>query len=111
MIHKNISILANEHPLEQAAFRVLCGMFAVLFCAYFYFVGLSVVNVIARKEAAVRSDNLEGAISVMEKQFFALNTTMSEQSAHSFGLTDIIATDYVYRPGTAAVALPQGGGI
>ncbi|HEY4488323.1 MAG TPA: hypothetical protein VJB97_02305 [Candidatus Paceibacterota bacterium] len=100
-------MLAVEHPLEQAVFRVLCVLLAVLFCSYFYFVGLSVINVIARKEAAVGSDSLESTISEMEKEYFALNTTVTEGSAASLGLKEIAATDYVYRPGTAAIATPE----
>ena len=43
----------------------------------------------------------------MEKEYFALNTTVTEGSAASLGLKEIAATDYVYRPGTAAIATPE----
>ncbi|MHB1086878.1 MAG: hypothetical protein ACYCZ0_03980 [Minisyncoccota bacterium] len=47
--------LAVEHPYESAFLRALMLILLVLCAGYLYFVGASVLNIIARKEAAFKA--------------------------------------------------------
>ena len=108
-MNKQISILAVEYPIERVAFLVLSGMLAILFCAYFYLVVASVLNIIARKEADASAATMQGTIGSMEEQYFALSQQITPQAAAQAGLTPIAQTQYVYRTGNAAIATPAGG--
>ena len=84
------------------AFSVLvCGCLA-LASFYTYFVGSSVLNIIARKEAIAEIARLEGAIASMEREYFELTKAMSPLAAGLLGLTPVSDTNYVQRPGNAA---------
>ncbi|MFA7310178.1 MAG: hypothetical protein WC050_04720 [Candidatus Paceibacterota bacterium] len=104
MMNKKISILASEHPLEQQAMRALFALLVLLLCGYLYFVGASVLNIMARKEASAKTTNLQSAIAGMEQQYFALSQSVDASSAHALGLAPVTGTQYVYRPGNAASA-------
>lgn len=103
-MNKHIAILSVEHLYERTAFRVLFAVLGILLCSYLYFVGSSVLNIIARKEATRASASLQGAISQLEKEYFVLTESVTPASAESIGLAPIGTTLYVYRPGNAAVA-------
>lgn len=104
MMHKKISILASEHPFERAVMQSLFFALAALLCAYLYFVGASVIHIIARKEATAQTVRLESAIAVMEQQYFALSRSVDGASASELGLAPVSGTHYVYRPGNSASA-------
>jgi hypothetical protein len=106
---KKISILANEYPTERIVFLALFGFLAILFCAYFYFVSASVLNIIARKEADAQSARMQGSIGSLEEHYFALSQAITPEAAANLGLTPIARTQYVYRPGNAAIAAPTRG--
>jgi hypothetical protein len=103
-MHKKISILASEHPFERTAVQVLFGVLVLLLCAYLYFVGASVFNIIARKEATAQTAGLQSAIAEMEQKYFALSQSVDNGSAATLGLAPVSGTTYVYRPGNAASA-------
>ncbi len=101
---RQMPILAIEYPIERVALTVLVSFLAILFCAYFYLVVASVLNIIARKEADARSARLQSDIGTLEHQYFELSQSITPQSASEMGLAPIQATAYVYRPGNAASA-------
>ncbi len=103
MMNKRISILSIEHPLERTALQVLFGATIFLLCLYLYFVTASVLNIIARKEASAAAANISTKIAMMEQQYFDLSSAVNPETAPSLGLAPIEGTDYVYRPGTAAI--------
>jgi hypothetical protein len=103
--------LAVEHPYESAFLRALMLILLVLCAGYLYFVGASVLNIIARKEAGTETTRLQSAIAVMEQEYFALSHSVDESIATSIGLTNLRDTQYVYRPGTAVAATIPGNGI
>lgn len=103
-MNKQISILAVEHQAERLALSVLSIIVGLLFCSYLYFVGASVLNIIARKEADAQSLGIQGSVGVLEEQYFALSQSVTPQDAPSLGLAPVSQTAYVYRPGDAAVA-------
>jgi hypothetical protein len=103
-MNKKISILAIEFPYERAAARVLFALLVLLLCGYVYFVGASVLHIIARKEASAKTTQLQSAIASMEQQYFALSHSVDKSTAGELGLAPVSGTQYVYRPGNAASA-------
>lgn len=93
-----------EHPLEQTAFRWMVALVVVFLCAYLYFVSLSVLNVIARKEALSEIAKLQTSTSDMEHDYFALSQGVVPSEGESLGLSPISAISYVYRSGNTAMA-------
>lgn len=111
MMQKNISILSLEHPLESVAMRALFAVLFVFLCGYLYFVGASILNVIARKEASAHVGQLQTAIAGMEQKYFSLSQAVDPSEAQSLGLAPISDTQYVYRPGQTAAATIQSNEI
>ncbi len=101
-MNKHLAILSLEYSYERVAFRVLFAILGVILCGYLYFVGASVLNIIARKEASRASVSLQSSIAGLEKQFFALSEGVTPETGSSLGLTSVNATDYVFRPGATA---------
>ncbi len=93
-----------EYSFERVAFRVLFALLGVILCGYLYFVGASVLNIIARKEASRSSVSLQSSIASLEKQYFQLSAAVTPQTGSSLGLSELSDTDYVYRPGATAAA-------
>lgn len=104
MMHKRISILAIEHPFERMARQGLFALLGILIIAYLYFVGASVLNIMARKEATASAVRIQSAIALMEQEYFALSQDVNPSAARELGLAPVSRTNYVYRPGNAASA-------
>jgi hypothetical protein len=105
-MNKNLIALSIEYSYERVAFRVLFALLGIILCGYLYFVGASVLNIIARKEASRSSATLQGSIAGLEKKYFLLSEAVTPQTGASLGLAPVSATDYVYRPGATASAQP-----
>jgi hypothetical protein len=103
--------LVIEHPAESVILRWLAAIVVVFLCAYVYFVSLSVLNVIARKEALAGVAKLQGAISLMERDYFALSQKVVPSEGASLGLAPISNISYVYRSGNTAMADTAAGTI
>jgi hypothetical protein len=96
--------LSVEHPLEQTALRWLVALIVVFLCTYLYFVSMSVLNVIARKEALSQISRIESSISTKEHDYFALSEEVVPSTGDSLGLSPLSNITYVYRPGNTALA-------
>lgn len=96
--------LTTEHPAERTTFRVLVGALAVFAFLYVYFVGASILNVIARKEALVEMASLGNAVSQLERQYFAASQGIGPEDGTHLGLSPVKGTIYIHRPGNAALA-------
>lgn len=107
---RSVSLTA-EHPYENAVISALMLVLFVLACGYLYFVGASILNVIARKEASAETTRLQSSIALMEQEYFALAEHVDESIAADLGLVAIDTTQYVYKPGTAVAATIPGNGI
>ena len=103
-MNKHLAILSLEYNYERVAFRVLFAVLGVILCGYLYFVGASVLNIIARKEASHSSVALQSSIATLEKNYFLLSESVNPQAGQSLGLAPLHTTDYVYRPGATASA-------
>lgn len=105
-MNTHIAILSIEYPYERVAFRVLFAVLGIILCGYLYFVGASVLNIIARKEASRASQGIQSTIARLEKEYFVLSESVTPDSGIVLGLSPVRATDYVYRPGATASARP-----
>ncbi|MBI2612761.1 hypothetical protein HYW59_03030 [Candidatus Kaiserbacteria bacterium] len=96
--------LTAEHPAERLFLRLLISAVVVLACAYAYFVGATILNVIARKEALADSVNLATAVSKLEREYFAISQRVGPEDGTRLGLSPVSKTIYVHRPGNAALS-------
>ncbi len=103
-MNKPRAIIVIEHPLENAALRVLSALLLTLICSYLYFVGASVLNIIARKEALTEAAKLGTTISNSERDYFTIAESVTPESGASLGLAPVSAPAYVYRPSTVGQA-------
>lgn len=103
--------LTVEHPAERLMFRMLIAAVVLLACAYVYFVGATILNVIARKEALAQSINLATAVSKLESEYFTLSQQVGPESGARLGLLPVSKTIYVRRPGNAAAVILPGNEI
>lgn len=94
--------LTLEHPLERALWRVLIASVGLLAVLYLYFVGSSILNVIARKEAAAESQRLTSAVASLERDYYAFSEEIGPEDGSRLGLNPVAATEYIRRPGSAA---------
>ncbi len=95
---------AVEHPREQLIFKVLLGALVALACSYVYFVGATILNVIARKEAVAETASLETQVSKLENSYLAASKSVSPSDGARLGLAPLTQSSFVYRPGETAVA-------
>lgn len=103
-MNTQLGILSIEHVYERTAVRVLLALLCIALAGYVYFVGASILNIIARKEAARATASLQSRIAVMEKQYFALSEEATPSAGQVLGLLQLSGAEYVYRPGTTAAA-------
>jgi hypothetical protein len=87
-------------PQEEMAPRVLGSLIVVLAISYVALVSMSVVNVIASREAADRASSLRTIVGQLEHDYFVLSQGVTEGSGTSLGLTPVSRTDYVHVPGS-----------
>ena len=84
--------------------RVLVLTLFTLVCGYLYFVGASVLNIIARKEAILQVTERATAVGNLERNYFALSEGVTLESGSRVGLAPVSETHYVYRPGAMGIA-------
>lgn len=95
--------LTVEHPFEPAILRILAGLILLLGFAYVYFVGATILNVVARKDAMSQSASLTSAVSNLEREYFALSHELGPDDGTRLGLAPVSDTVYVHRPGNTAL--------
>lgn len=103
--------LTIEHPAEPAAFRSLVAVLGVLAVLYVYFVGSTVLNVVARKEANMQATSLASAVAQLESDYFAATQEIGPEDGARLGLAPVAQTEYVHRPGNAVVLTTPGNEI
>lgn len=96
--------LHTAFPREEGFVRVLGVMLALLAVSYLTIVSMSIVNVIARKEATDRMVALRAAVGELEREYFALSGDLTAASAETVGLAPVSDTNYIYRPGAVGSA-------
>lgn len=96
--------LTLEHPSERITLRLLLVALAALSSLYVYFIGVSVLNVIARKEALSEAANLTNTVAELERDYFVASQSIGPEEGTRLGLSPVLNTVYIHRPGNAAVA-------
>lgn len=91
--------------------RGLVLLLALISSLYLYFVAASVLNIIAKKEAASNSASLQSAIGQLEGEYFSLSQSVTPEAALSLGLTPLSQTSYVFEAGNTAAANVSGGSV
>jgi len=102
-LNKKITALSAEMPFEYLALRTLIVMVGILIFAYLYLVSASVLNVIAQREAAQASAQLESNIGVLEGRYFSLSKEVTPVHAEKLGLLPVSQSSFVYRLDTVGV--------
>jgi hypothetical protein len=96
--------LTVEHPHEQLVFRALAGTLVALGFSYVYFVGATILNVIARKETVRETAALETNVSKLERDYLVAAKAVTPRDGARLGLAPVTQSSFVYRPGATAVA-------
>lgn len=93
-----------QFSVRVAAFRgeghLLSLLYFILACSiagYVYFVGLSIMNVIANREASIESERLQSEVAALEQEYFELAKEVTPAAASEYGLTAPLATSFVKR--------------
>lgn len=101
--------LTVEHPAERIVFRTLVSALFLLAILYVYFVGATILNVVARKEAVAQTAHLASAVSELERDYFAISKAIGPEDGARLGLAPVANTVYIHRPGNAALAGQASG--
>jgi hypothetical protein len=95
-------IRAAAYAGEPYMLHALSLVLALCVCAYLYFVGISIMNVIVSREASVESERLQSIVGNLEEQYFTLAKTVTPESAGQFGLVAGADASFVRRGGAVA---------
>ena len=95
------------HPAEYVALRAIIFILLALACAYIYFVGVTALNVIARKEALSRATSLQSSLSALESDYYMASADITPEIGARLGLVAAEKTAYVKRPGATALSRPN----
>lgn len=98
-------------PYEEHAVRVVLAVLVLAVVGYLALVSMSVVNVIAQKEAADRATAIRSDVGALEREYFALSQEITVAEGEVLGLTPITATNYVQRPGALGSAQGTAPGL
>lgn len=93
------SVFVNALPSEELANKILCSMLVFLVVSYMAFVSLTIVNVIAQREAGEKSTALRAIVVELEQDYFLLSHDIGESDGAHLGLAPIKGASYVHRPG------------
>ncbi len=94
---KNKSIRTKILNIKVQAFSILLLLVAVLLTGYVTLLGLSIKNVIVRKEAEVKMANLQAEVSKMEREYIMRVSDISRDRASGVGLTKIVSKSFAER--------------
>ncbi len=83
--------------IRVRTFTVVSLMVAVLLSSYVALVGLSVKNVIVRKEAETKAAYLRAKVSEMEREYIVRVGDISEARAEGIGLAKIESKSFTER--------------
>ncbi|MDP3645803.1 MAG: hypothetical protein Q8R25_01835 [bacterium] len=93
--HRRVSIAAFSGESHVLQFFMLA--LALCVAGYLYFVGVSIMNVIAHREASVESDRLQSIVVNLEEEYFKLSKGVTPEMGAHLGLQKTSATSFVRR--------------
>ncbi|MFZ2886567.1 MAG: hypothetical protein WA021_01970 [Minisyncoccia bacterium] len=93
-----------QRSVSVAAFRGESHVLSILYltlglcvAGYLYFVGVSIMNLIANREAVVQSERLQTDVAVLEQEFFELSKGVTPAAADDHGLLKPVHTSFTKR--------------
>ena len=92
-----IAALSREHAWERRARVSLAVATVVLVALYAVLVSMSIVNVIAQREALRDQSTASASIASLEHEYFNASDAITESRAETLGLTTVESTHYVTR--------------
>ena len=101
------SVTLAAYRGEAQMLRVLSCVLAFAIAGYLYFVGVSILNVIMSREAAMASEHLQSEVATLEQEYFTLSKEVSTDTAAAHGLTQPVATTFVKAQANYAVNVAQ----
>ena len=90
---RSVSVAAYRG--ESHVLRLLCSALIFCVCAYLYFIGLSIMNLVGSREALARSNVLKSEVATLEQEYFRLSKAVTPNDAISLGLTKPVKTTFV----------------
>ena len=102
--------LSISFPWEHRATQIVCAGLFILGLIYLYLVLSSILNVMAQREATVRSQHIQNSISSLEGTYFALARSVTQEDGIALGMTPIDHPLYVTRPGIVGSIATQANG-
>ena len=91
------SVSISAYTGESHILKGLLLVLALCILGYLYFVGISILNVIANREAAAQSNSLQTAVSSLEQEYFKLSKSVTPERGESLGLSATKNQAYVRR--------------
>ena len=93
--HKQVNVAAYAGESHLVQFLILALVLSI--GAYLYFVGLSIMNVIANREAIAESERLQSIVVNLEEQYFKLSKDVTPEMGVNLGLKKTSDTTFVRR--------------
>ena len=90
-------VLHTSYFREEMIIRALFSLVALLLVSYVTIVGMTIVNVIARKEALDKSTETRSMIAQLEHEYFSRTESLSIAQGVERGLTPVSDKRYVQR--------------
>ncbi len=106
-----VAILHVSLPREEQAMKVLCLVLGLCAALYIALVSMSVVNVIAGKEAGDEMTRLRSTVAELEHNYFALSEAVTKENGTGLDLSPVSATHYVKKNGTVGAVASSRGDI
>jgi hypothetical protein len=82
---------------ERKVFWILISLALLLIGLYLYFVSVSVVNVLMREEAVLKTASLHSRISVLEAHYLREQDKITENLAEELGFVAVSKKHFVAR--------------
>ncbi len=95
----HIFIRVHAFPGEQFLLHGLFLALSLCVLGYAYFVSVSILNVVAHKEALAASDRLQSEVGSLEQEYFELSQNVTPELGAQIGMIPISNTSFVHRPG------------
>ena len=95
----HLFIRVHAFPGEQFLLHGLFLALGMCVFGYAYFVSLSIMNVIAHKEAIAMSDSLQSDVGDLEREYFELSKSVTPALGASLGMSPASQTTFVRKPG------------
>lgn len=87
----------STHALKVRGFAGLSLLVTMLLTAYVALIGISVKNVVERKEAEVRTANIRAEVAQLEKEYLTRVSDLTEVRAEGMGLAKVTSKKFIER--------------